>query len=121
MNLHLRDVSKLGPLRIVTGVLLSIGAALLASVAFAGRPSSAMLPFIFVVVLVLLAGRYGVVVSIIGSACAALIFAHFLYAPVGSVRVESDAERSSLAYMVLLAISVSYLLFPGSEMRNRKH
>lgn len=119
--MHLPFHPNLDWLRVITGVLLSIGAALLASLVFAGRSTRAMLPFLFIAVLVVLAGRYGVVVSVLGSASAALIFAHYLYAPVGSVKIDAATERSSLAYMVLIAISVSYLLFPGSEMTNKKH
>ncbi|HWR36445.1 MAG TPA: hypothetical protein VN622_11305 [Clostridia bacterium] len=107
--------------RTVIGVLLSVIAALVASFAFADKPVRAFLPFVFVAVLVLLAARYGVAVSVIGSALTAIIFAHFLYSPLGSLHVDSAAARSNIAWMIMLAVSVSYLLFPPSEVSNKKH
>jgi len=99
-------------LRITVGVLLSGAAAFAASLMFATRSWRIFIPLGFVVVLVVLAARYGVAVSVIGSVLTATIFAHYLFSPVGSLQVESETARTNLAWMVLAAISVSYLLFP---------
>jgi K+-sensing histidine kinase KdpD len=102
------------------GVLFSAAAALGASLLFAAQPWRVFVPLAFVVVLVVLASRYGLAVAVIGSALTAIIFAHFLFSPVGSLRVESSAARTNLAWMVLTSIAVSYLLFPSHHIRNRK-
>jgi K+-sensing histidine kinase KdpD len=70
-------------------------------------------PFLFAVVLVLLAARFGAVISVVGSVLAAAIFALLLFPPLHSLRVEDDAARATLAWMILLSISASYLLFPS--------
>jgi K+-sensing histidine kinase KdpD len=70
-------------------------------------------PFLFAAVLVLLAGRFGAIISVAGSLLAAMIFALLLFPPLYSLRVEDDAERATLAWMILLSISASYLLFPS--------
>jgi|SRR4051794_29463398 K+-sensing histidine kinase KdpD len=106
--------------RIGIGVLLSAAAAMAASLLFAAQPWRVFVPLAFVVVLVLIASRYGLAVAVIGSALTAIIFAHFLFAPVGSLRVDSSSARTNLAWMILTAIAVSYLLFPTHRMGNRK-
>lgn len=85
---------------------------------FAGRPSRVFVPLLFVAVLIHLSYRYGVLVSVIGSAIAALIFARFMYTPIGSYGIENATAKANLGWMILGAICVSYLLFP--PMTNRK-
>ncbi len=70
-------------------------------------------PFLFAVVLVLLAGRFGAAISVVGSVLAAGIFALMLFSPLRSFQVEDESERATLAWMILLSISASYLLFPS--------
>jgi K+-sensing histidine kinase KdpD len=106
--------------RIGIGVLLATAAALAASLLFATQPWRVFVPLAFVAVLVLIASRYGLAVAVIGSALTAVIFAHFLFTPIGSLRVESNTARTNLAWMVLASIAVSYLLFPSHRVRNRK-
>ena len=51
-------------------------------------------------------------VSVVGSLLAAVIFAFFLFSA-RSLHVENQAERATLAWMILLAVSASYLLYPS--------
>ena len=71
-------------------------------------------PFLFAAVLVLLAGRFGAAdqrgwiragSDHLRAACCS--------PPLHSLRVENDAERATLAWMILLSVSASYLLFPS--------
>jgi K+-sensing histidine kinase KdpD len=102
-------------LRPVVGVLLSVGAAYGAALAFAGRDLRIVLPLWFVAVLVVLGMRYGMAVGIIGSLLSAVIFAHMLFAPLGSFRIGDEAARQNLAWMVLGGIALSYLLAPSDS------
>lgn len=77
-----------------------------------------MAPFVFTAVLVLLSSRFGAMVSVVGSLLAALIFSQILFSPLHSVRVDNEAERATLAWMILLSVSASYLLFPSHTDRN---
>jgi len=97
--------------RPVAGVLLCAGAALLTAMVAASRPWRAFVPFAFVAVIVVLAARYGHVVSIFGSLAAAAVFAYF-FAPSGRLSVASPMERSSLGWMLLGSVVISYLLWP---------
>lgn len=105
--------------RVGIGVLLSAAAAMAASLLFATQPWRVFVPLAFVAVLVVLASRYGLAVAVIGSALTAIIFSHFLFSPLGSVRVESSAAKTNLAWMILTSIAVSFLLFPSHRANKR--
>ena len=102
----------LGTLRTLTGLLVVLAAALIAAGLFSHSNFRLFVPLGFVVVLIALAARFGVMVSVLGSLLAAMIFAQRLYEPAGSLRVEQLAARENLAWMILAAVSLSYLLFP---------
>jgi K+-sensing histidine kinase KdpD len=103
----------------LAGLLLCVTAALAISAFSAPREWRLFVPLAFVIVIMLLAARYGLFVSVFGSITAALIFAYFLYAPLGSFRVESQAERSNLGWMMLSSIALSYLLLPSARRKSR--
>jgi len=95
---------------------LAVGSAYL----FSNRPSSVILPFLFVVVIVAIAARYGVMVGILGSVISAGIFARLLYAPLHSFRVNDATARAALAWMILGGIAIPYLVLPGLRSRTKK-
>jgi hypothetical protein len=74
-------------------------------------------PLGFVCVLIVLASRFGSIVSLLGSFGAAIVFAYRLYSPLGNMQV-SGAARESLGWMILASVALSFLLFPpGSRSR----
>jgi K+-sensing histidine kinase KdpD len=95
------------------GIVVSVACAFAFAKLFSRTHWKLAAPFLFAVVLVLLAGRFGAAVSVVGSVLAAGIFALMLFAPLRSFRVEDDSARATLAWMILLSISASYLLFPS--------
>lgn len=109
------------PVSAIVGTLLSVAVAVLLTVLYAGRPSRAMVPLAFTVALLVIAFRYGASVGLVGSLLAAGIFALFLFAPEGSLRVESGDARRNLAWMMLAGITLPYLLSsPPQEPSGRK-
>jgi len=94
------------------GVLLAFTASLVSAHAFAGTALSTTLPLWFIPVLFLLAWRYGFAVGAIGSLVCAFVFAHFLFDPTGSWRVQDETARRNLLWMVVGAVAMSYLLAP---------
>jgi K+-sensing histidine kinase KdpD len=114
---HLHDTLK-WTARTVWGLLLCSILALVSAYIFSNHRAAVLLPFLFVLVIVAIAARYGVTVGILGSIVSALIFAHMLFAPVHSLIVENTTERASLAWMVLGGIAIPYLIMPG--LRSRK-
>ena len=100
------------------GIAVSAVCAIAVALVFSKTHWKMMAPFLFAVVLVGLASRFGAMVSVVGSMLAALIFALLLFSPVHSLHVENEAERATLAWMILLSVSASYLLFPSHTDRH---
>lgn len=70
-----------------------------------GKP---LLPLLFIAVLVAAALRYGVLSAILGSVMATMIFAYFLFVPIGSFAVKKGEARNNLAWMVVVGIPAAY-------------
>ena len=99
------------------GVAISALCAIAVALVFSRTHWKLAAPFFFAAVLVLLAGRFGAMVSILGSLLGCAIFAFFLFSPAHSFRVENATERATLSWMILLSVSASYLLFPKRSGR----
>jgi K+-sensing histidine kinase KdpD len=95
------------------GIAVSALCAIAVALIFSRTHWKMAAPFLFAAVLVLLAGRFGAMVSVVGSLLGALIFATLLFSPIHSLHVENESERATLAWMILLSVSASYLLFPS--------
>ena len=80
--------------------------------AFAPDPMARTAPIWFLIIIVALAWRYGAAAGIAGTLLAVLVFAIYLYAPIGSPFVANDAARQRLSWMLLAGIVSSYLLAP---------
>jgi K+-sensing histidine kinase KdpD len=106
--------------RTTWGLLLCSALAVGSAYLFSNRPSSVILPFLFVIVIVAIAARYGVMVGILGSVVSAGIFARLLYAPLHSFRVNDITARAALAWMILGGIAIPYLVLPGLRSRTKK-
>lgn len=113
------DLSKLisEALRVLMGVALALAASLISAHFFAGTNSRTAVPLWFILVLYVLAWRYGFAAGVIGSLLCAVVFAHFLFDPTGSWHVADAAARKSLLWMVVGTVTVSYLLTPPRTQR----
>ena len=100
------------------GIAVSAVCAIAVALIFSRTQWKLAAPFLFAAVLVLLASRFGAMVSVVGSLLAAMIFSFLLFSPVRSLHVTNETERASLAWMILLSISASYLLFPSRTDRH---
>jgi integral membrane sensor domain MASE1 len=89
------------------------------SLIFEGRSSRILLPVAFLAVVLLVSIRCGVAAGVLGSTIGAILFATLLYAPLGSPLVANKSARSTLAWIVLGGLSISYLL--GSTPGGREH
>ncbi len=98
------------------GVALSTAAAIALTLLGPRIGTRALLPWLFVIVLIALSARFGPTVSVIGSVVGMLIFAHQIFAPVGSISVSDAAAKTSLGWMALISITASYLLYPKQNL-----
>jgi len=87
-------------------------AALVTAKVFSHSQFRMLVPLGFVAVLVVLASRFGPIVSVVGAVLSTMVFAYFLFPPLFNLRVEDPAARENLSWMALSAIALSYLLFP---------
>ena len=108
------------PINIALGTVLSIVAAILTSILFVRSSWRGLVPLAFVVVILLLAKRFGVTVSLTGSVAAAVVFAMMLFSPLGSRRVQDDTARLSLGWMIVGSVALSYLFYPSETERSRR-
>lgn len=99
-------------IKLFAGLSLCAASALAVSASDTLHQWRLVLPLAFVVVLVLLALRYGLLVAVIGAPLAAFIFAYFLFPPLHSFEVENEVAKSNLGWMVLGGVVISYLLAP---------
>ena len=97
------------------GAVLSGLAAIGVTAVAAGRSWQNLVPLVFIVVLLLVAGIFGSRAGILGTVLAALIFASFLFSPTGSLSVASAAARSNLGWMLLIGIAFSFLFAPPTS------
>ncbi|HEY6969281.1 MAG TPA: DUF4118 domain-containing protein [Candidatus Angelobacter sp.] len=101
------------------GALLCTAAAWAVSAISQGRPWEAWAPLLFVIVLLAVAGVFGALAGILGTILAAIIFAAFLFPPLGSIHVGDSAARTNLAWMSLAGISYAFLFAPSNSMFRR--
>lgn len=106
--------------RTIWGLLLCSALAVGSGYAFSHHPSRVFLPILFVIVIVAIAARYGVMVGVLGSIVSAIIFSRELYSPLHSLEVDNMAARASLAWMILGGIAIPYLVFPGVRSGPKK-
>jgi K+-sensing histidine kinase KdpD len=97
------------------GAAISGVTAIIASAIAQGHPWKNLVPLLFVVVLLVIAGLFGARAGMIGTVLAALIFASFLFAPNGSISVASDSARANLGWMLLIGIVFSFLFAPPTS------
>jgi K+-sensing histidine kinase KdpD len=93
----------------------SVGAASCTAVAgclvpvFSGTKLSPAVPLLFLLVILYVALRFGNIAGIIGTVCAALVFASILFEPRPSLAISSPLERNLLFSMVILGVCASEL------------
>jgi K+-sensing histidine kinase KdpD len=97
------------------GGLVCALAALALSAAANGHGWKNLAPLIFTVVLLIIAGLFGSRAGIIGTVLAALIFAGFLFNPMGNIQVADESARGNLGWMMLIGIGFSFLFAPPTS------
>jgi len=114
----LKKSEKFRTVRLVNaaiGAAISGLAAAAASMVAGGHPWKDVVPLAFTVVLLVIAAIFGVQAGVIGTVLAALVFAAFLFSPVGSLNVANDSARSNLGWMLLIGLVFSFLFAPPTS------
>jgi K+-sensing histidine kinase KdpD len=95
-------------IRAAVGTALCAALAALSVLLFSGNAHKSWLPILFISVLLVASLRFGALSGVIGGIAAALIFAAFLFSPLGTIRVEAEEARNNLGWMLLVGIPASY-------------
>jgi K+-sensing histidine kinase KdpD len=101
------------------GIVICAWSAALMCFFFQAHNSKYLLPLAFIFVVLVVAMRCGVSAGIIGSVVAAIIFAMFLYQPLGSVMISNPAARGNIGWMLMGGLVLSYLLGTNAGGRQR--
>ena len=102
------------------GALICGSGAAVVSIFSASYNWRVAVPLMFTAVLLLIASLFGLRAGVLGTLLAALIFAAFLFTPLGSVRVSSDAARANLGWMLLIGLGFSLLFAPPNSTIRRR-
>jgi len=77
-----------------------------------------LIPLAFSAVLLGIAWRFGFAAGVLGSFVAAVIFAVFLFEPLGALQVTAGKAKASLMWMVLIGVPGSFYFAPtASELK----
>jgi K+-sensing histidine kinase KdpD len=98
----------------IGGLVCTLGAVGL-SAAADGHAWKNLVPLIFTAVLLLIAALLGARAGILGTLLAALVFASFLFGPIGSIQVANESARANLGWMLLIGIGFSFLFAPPTS------
>jgi K+-sensing histidine kinase KdpD len=104
-------------LRVGCAVALTSGIAALLSVILQSQELEfrAKLPFVFLILIVIVAKKMGEAAAILSTIAAALVFAFLLFQPLGSLGVVAKTARSSLAWFLLGGMVCAHLLSPAKR------
>jgi hypothetical protein len=98
----------------IGGAICAI-AAIVASLVAYGHSWNTLVPLVFTVILLLNARLFGTRAGLLGTVLAALVFAGWLFGPVGSIDVANDSARANLGWMLLIGIGFSFLFAPPTS------
>jgi len=101
------------------GGLMCALAAVCFSAAADGHAWKNLAPLIFTSVLLITAALFGARAGILGTVLSAMVFAGFLFGPVGSIHVADESARANLGWMLLIGIGFSFLFAPPTSTLRR--
>ena len=93
--------------RDLVGLLLTGLTALATVWVFEHAAHRGVAPLIFLLVLALIARGFGTLATFLGTLLAAVIFAWFLFPPVGSIHIGDADARRALLWMLMLGLVIA--------------
>jgi K+-sensing histidine kinase KdpD len=104
------------------GILVSAICASLLILVTRGTSYRPMIPLFFIIVIVVVALRFGMLASSLGALVATILFAYFLFTPVGSLRVQKGEARTNLVWMLLVGVPIGYFAWSTrADLHNHRN
>jgi len=116
----LRNLSSVPGSGTLAGAFVCFVAALVTGTLASGHAWRAEVPLIFTAVLLVVALLFGAWAGVVGTLLSGLVFATHLFAPLGNLRVASDAARSNLGWMLMIGMAFSFLFAPHKSALRRE-
>lgn len=104
----------------IVGALLCGASAGVATLVAGHSTWRVCVPLVFTLVLLLISLIFGARAGIIGTLLAAVVFAAFLFPPLGNISVMDNGARSNIAWMLLIGFAFSFLFAPPTSGLRRQ-
>jgi K+-sensing histidine kinase KdpD len=100
------------------GTLLCVVLAVVVAIMGQGKPGKAALPMWFLAAVMVIIFRFGSLAGILGTIFSGIIFATFLFEPLGRLAVHDEVQKDHLMWMVLLGLALSIFGRPLAKNAN---
>ncbi|MCU1297936.1 MAG: hypothetical protein JWO91_2214 [Acidobacteriaceae bacterium] len=114
-NVHISAFS------VSVGTCLSLFASGVITALFRSRSVKAFVPLIFLLLIFLVARKFGSLAAALGTLVSAGTFALYLFAPFHSLLVDDPIARRNLMWMVLFGLIVAHFIPPTSNKRSNEN
>jgi len=89
------------------GAILCATLAVVVAVMGQSKPGKSILPIWFLAAVMLIIFRFGALAGILGTVISGIIFAVYLFEPLGRLAVHNEVQKDNLMWMVLVGIALS--------------
>ena len=91
----------------VLGILLCVALAAAVSLMAHTKPGKSSMPIWFLAVIMVVVFRFGSLAGIWGTILSAIVFAAYLFEPIGRLAVHNAEQKDNLMWMVLIGLAIS--------------
>ena len=91
----------------VLGTVLCVALSAVISLMGQTKPGKSLLPIWFLAVIMVIVFRFGTQAGIWGTLLSGMIFAAYLFEPIGSLAIHNEAQKEHLMWMVLVGLAIS--------------
>lgn len=94
------------------GTVLCVALATAVSLMEQSKPGKSALPIWFLAVIMAIVFRFGSLAGIWGTILSGIVFAAYLFEPIGSLAVHNAEQKDNLMWMVLIGLAISIFVHP---------
>jgi K+-sensing histidine kinase KdpD len=117
------DIASLGSKRVAVrntaiGSAICTAAAVIVTLLLRNVHDTDSLPLLFLIVVGLVAHRFGTSSGILGLVIGGCVFATFLFPPIGHIAIAGESARTNLVMMLLFGLAIAYFYGTGKSDEN---
>ena len=107
-------------IKVLLGTILCGALAVVVAVMGQSKPGKSVLPIWFLAAVMLIIFRFGALAGILGTVVSGIIFAVYLFEPVGRLAVHNEVQKDNLMWMVLVGLALSIFGRPPEKAASSK-